>query len=219
LAEGESSLKLANPYLEPVKPAGANPVSLFGFIGKVAKAGLGVVTGGVSTAVLDAAGTIISPGSPKTQPTYNVMPGTGTSITSVLKSVSSGRGIVAQSPSIFPTSLPTPDSIKVTGKGVISPIGTVGSAGATAYYSPQGQPAGATEKCAIQGYHLNKSRYAVVNGGDPYVVEAGTKCVKNRRRNALNPRALNRAVSRVAAAKKYAKMLDRIEIKGRRRCR
>lgn len=59
----------------------------------------------------------------------------------------------------------------------------------------------------------------MVNGGDPYVVEAGTKCVKNRRRNALNPRALNRAVSRVAAAKKYAKMLDRIEIKGRRRCR
>lgn len=190
-------------------------MSLFGFIGKVAKAGLGVVTGGVSTAVLDAAGTIISPGSPKTQPTYNVMPGTGTSMTSVLKSAA----LVPTRPSIFPTSLPTPDSVKVSGSGVITPFGTVGSAGATAYYSPQGQPAGPTEKCALQGYHLNKSRYAVVNGGDPYVVEAGTKCVKNRRRNALNPRALNRAVSRVAAAKKYAKMLDRIEIKGRRRCR
>lgn len=217
-------MKLANPDLEPVKPAGADDVSLFGFIGKVAKAGLGVATGGISNTILDAAGSILHPTSPATQPTYGAMPGSGapTLISSVLKQAATAptrRQLVASPPSIFPTSLPTPDSIKVTGKGVVSPIGTVGTVGATAYYSPAGQPAGPTEKCALQGYHLNKTRYAVVNGGDPYVVEAGTKCVKNRRRNALNPRALNRAVSRVAAAKKYARMLDRIEIKGRRRCR
>lgn len=201
-------------------------MSLFSLIGKVAKAGLGVVTGGVSNVVLDAAGTILNPGPASSQPTYfpSSMPGTGgispSSITSVLKQALPQRrttSIVAQSPSIFPTSLPTPDSIKVSGSGIMSPIGSAGSASATAYFSPT--QAGAVQPCTLRGYHTNKTRYAVVNGGDPYVVEAGTKCVKNRRRNALNPRALNRAVSRVAAAKKYAKMLDRIEIKGRKGCR
>lgn len=32
------------------------------------------------------------------------------------------------------------DSVKVTGKGVITPFGTIGSAGATAYLSPSGRP-------------------------------------------------------------------------------
>lgn len=190
-------------------------MSLFGFIGKVATAGLNVATGGLSGTILNAAGSIIHPQSPAQSPNIlpTAMPGSGavapTLQTSVLK------GLQPTKPSIFPTSLPTPDSVKVSATNI---GGLYQSGSATAYFTPTGQSQ-AVQQCAVKGYHLNKSRYAVVNKGDPYVVEAGTKCVRNRRRNALNPRALNRAVSRVAAAKKYAKMLDRIEIKGRRRCR
>lgn len=114
--------------------------------------------------------------------------------------------------------LQLPDSVKVTGSGTsIGPGGSLfatGDVSGTAYFSNN---AGTAMTCAtnhqLRGYHVNKTTYRTLDGT---LVQAGTKCVKNRRRNALNPRALSRAVSRVAAAKKYATMLDRIEIKPRR---
>jgi hypothetical protein len=60
------------------------------------------------------------------------------------------------------------------------------------------------------GYHWNKSDYFLMDGT---FVPKGTKIVKNRRRNSLNPRALDRAIGRVSGAKKASKKLSRITIR------
>jgi len=60
-----------------------------------------------------------------------------------------------------------------------------------------------------QGYHPNKSGYYTQEG----YIEEGSRCVKNRRRNALNPRALTRAVGRIKSAKTASKILGRITIR------
>ena len=60
------------------------------------------------------------------------------------------------------------------------------------------------------GYHLNKSNYFLLDGT---FVPAGSRWVKNRRRNPLNPRALDRAIGRLGSAKKATKKLGRITIR------
>lgn len=49
------------------------------------------------------------------------------------------------------------------------------------------------------GYHLNKTGYFLKDGS---YVAPGTKMVKNRRRNPLNPRALSRSMYRLAGFQK-----------------
>lgn len=71
-----------------------------------------------------------------------------------------------------------------------------------------GAAAGTTLAC-MKGFHPNKSTYFTQAG----IVAKGTRCVKDRRRNALNPRALTRAVGRVKSAKKANKILGRITIR------
>lgn len=66
------------------------------------------------------------------------------------------------------------------------------------------------------GYHWNKTDYFLRDGT---FVAAGTKLVKNRRRNPANSRATNRAISRVAQAKRHAKDLSRITIRKKESCR
>jgi len=63
------------------------------------------------------------------------------------------------------------------------------------------------------GYHLNKSSYFLLSGE---YVPAGTRWVKNRKRNPANARATSRAISRITGAKKYASTLGRISI--RKKC-
>lgn len=63
------------------------------------------------------------------------------------------------------------------------------------------------------GYRPNKSDYFLKDGT---FVAAGTRCVKVRRRNPLNPRALDRAMSRMTSAKRAAKKIGRISI--RKKC-
>lgn len=69
-----------------------------------------------------------------------------------------------------------------------------------------------------QGYHLNKSGY--FRGGRPKSdfpnvewVAPRTVAVRNRKRNALNPRAADRAIGRITSAKKFAAKLGRITIR------
>lgn len=62
----------------------------------------------------------------------------------------------------------------------------------------------------MSGYHWNKADYFLRDGT---FVAAGTKLVKNRRRNPANSKATNRAISRVASAKKHAQTLSRITIR------
>ena len=161
-------------------------MSLLSLIGKIGSAAVDVATGNIGGAV-----TSIFGGGTSSKPVIGpTIPSMGT--------------------------LPMPDSVKVK-SGRITTIGPGGSLfatgtgpEATAYYSSPAQ----TSTCGDGGHgtHRNKTSYRLKDGT---LVAKGSKCVKNRRRNPLNPRALNRAVSRVAAAKHYAKMLDRIEIKRR----
>jgi hypothetical protein len=66
-------------------------------------------------------------------------------------------------------------------------------------------PGGATGYGAgcPQGFHPNRSNYWTSQG---YVAK-GTRCVRNRRRNPLNPRALDRSMGRIASAGKAIKAL------------
>ena len=94
---------------------------------------------------------------------------------------------------------------------------------------PGGQPfldvpqTNGVPSASMGGYHLNKTGYFVkerdANGnftGGWERVEPGSRWVKNRRRNSLNPRALSRAIGRVKGAKSASKMLSSISI--RKKC-
>jgi len=63
------------------------------------------------------------------------------------------------------------------------------------------------------GYRPNKSGY-YVNGGQ--FVAPGSVCVKRRRMNPLNPRALSKAMRRIESAKRATTVLSRITI--RKKC-
>jgi len=58
------------------------------------------------------------------------------------------------------------------------------------------------------GYHLNKADYFLRDGT---FVPKGTRYVKNRRRDPLNPRALRNAIARVDAGKTWQGKLREIE--------
>jgi len=62
------------------------------------------------------------------------------------------------------------------------------------------------------GYHWNKSSYFLMSGE---YVPAGTRAVRNRRRNPCNPRAVSRALGRVKAAKRFAKSISHVSIRKR----
>jgi len=72
-------------------------------------------------------------------------------------------------------------------------------------------PGGATgmEGCP-QGHRPNKSGYFLRDGS---FVAPNTVCVKIRRRNPLNPRALSRSMARIESAKRAADVLKRITIR------
>ena len=74
-------------------------------------------------------------------------------------------------------------------------------------------PGGATGLMAVacpSGFHPNKSSYFLTDGSH---VEEGSRCVKNRRRNPLNPRALSRSIGRIKGAKRASKVLSSITIR------
>jgi len=71
----------------------------------------------------------------------------------------------------------------------------------------------AGKPCPISGYHWNKSGYFLKSGE---YVRAGSKMVKNRRRNPANPRATSNAIMRIKGAKRYASSLSSISI--RKKC-
>lgn len=64
---------------------------------------------------------------------------------------------------------------------------------------------GTTIACP-SGFHANKSSYFTLAGHVP----KGSRCVRNRRRNPMNPRALDRAISRVDSGKRLQSKLASI---------
>lgn len=71
------------------------------------------------------------------------------------------------------------------------------------------QPVGPGVACPA-GMRPNKTSYFLKSG---QFIEAGTVCVKVRRRNPLNVRALDRSISRIESAKKATKRIGRVTIK------
>ena len=63
------------------------------------------------------------------------------------------------------------------------------------------------------GCHPNKADYFLRSGA---FIAKGTKCVRNRRRNPLNPRALDRAAGRLRSAQRVGRFLAKVKVpKGR----
>jgi len=60
--------------------------------------------------------------------------------------------------------------------------------------------------CAT-GHRPNKTSYFLKDGT---FVEKGTRCVKRRQRNPMNPRALSRAIGRIDAGKRFQNRMSQI---------
>lgn len=102
--------------------------------------------------------------------------------------------------------------------------GSFGTSPALADFRRTGQPLGfgtasgfTTQVAAAglacpKGMTPNKSDYFLKSG---QFVPAGTRCVSIRRRNPLNPRAADRAISRLESAKKAVTRLNRITIRSK----
>ena len=89
-------------------------------------------------------------------------------------------------------------------------VPTPGVAGAVQRFLPGG--ATGMQGCG-NGTRPNKSGYYVQGG---QYVAPGTVCVKRRRMNPLNPRALSKAMRRIESAKRATTVLNRITI--RKKC-
>ena len=140
-----------------------------------------------------------------------------------------GGGARVQAPVALPTARSLPrmfggaqpvrvsDAIAMNGYGqpfaqqpeIVMPTGEVGRDVTPAIGCPQ-------------GYKPNKSGYyrRIKSPGNPegsvFYIEPGSRCVKIRRRNAANPRAADRAVSRIQSAKRFATKMNRITV--RKKC-
>jgi len=167
----------------------AGDPGLFGFLGKVVKTGLGVVSKLGIPLVSGAAG--IAGG--------------------LLGGGFAGPG------------LPGPVTPTVSRFGGVMPI-SLAQAGQIPTPGIAGRlqraiPGGATgmQGCG-QGFRPNKSGYYVQGrgGGEGVYVEPNTVCVRSRRMNPLNPRALSRAMRRIESAKRATTVLSRITI--RKKC-
>jgi hypothetical protein len=83
--------------------------------------------------------------------------------------------------------------------------------GDTPMFAPSGAQ-GAAGGCPA-GFRPNKTQYFLKDGT---FVPRGSRCVRVRRRNSLNPRALQKAISRVEGFKKATKKASRITV--RKKC-
>lgn len=106
-----------------------------------------------------------------------------------------------------PLALPPGPGFAAGGGGgvAIQPVPGVG--GAVQRLLPGGASGFQAVACP-KGFHANKAAYFLRDGT---FVDVGMRCVKNRRRNPLNPRALRRAVGRVDAGKTWQGKLHEIE--------
>ena len=100
------------------------------------------------------------------------------------------------------------------------PVGLVPPPGFAAPVTGMGPGAGVMPTTVPQaaigapsGYHVNESDYFLKDGT---FVPAGSRWVKNRKRNPLNPRAASKAISRIEQLKRATSRFSRITI--RKKC-
>jgi hypothetical protein len=200
---------------------------LFDFIGKAIGGVANLVTGGAAGAVVSGVKAIAGiVGGKRPAPAGPVSPikAAGGLWGSNLFSqpIRNGGSAVIKAPTLMPTAVTMPGgAVVAVGRAILPPIisgaasGVVqtllGPGGGSTTGAPvptqwDGQP-GRQAGCPA-GYHLNKSGYWTKRYG---YIGPGTVCVKSRRRNPLNPRALSRAMSRLTGAQKAIKSIIRFE--------
>jgi hypothetical protein len=128
--------------------------------------------------------------------------GAAAGVAGALRSSNGGSVSVPQGP----MSLPSPTA-------VVLPMPGAGSVAVDPFaVLPGGKPfvsrVSTNGAGAPKGFHLNKADYFLRDGT---FVPKGSKWVRNRSRNPLNPRALQRAVARVDAGKTWQGKLHEIE--------
>lgn len=185
---------------------------LFSVLGKVVGGIANVATGGLARTAYDAAKGILASGK------RTGAAGTGMQLSTFRPQITPVRTqpLMPQAVAMPGGAVIRADSVKVTGTSI--GFGAYQRGEATIYGPAVGQPGKPTGTCLLPGKnggpprlratHANKSSYFLKDGTR---VEAGTRCVANRRRNPLNPRALSRAMSRVQGAQKAIKSLVRFE--------
>jgi len=202
---------------------------LFGFLGSVAKTGLGLAAmlpgvGGIARTISGA----IFPPAPGT--TTYAQPG---SLTRMPSTPMAGPGGIGGGLAAECRAVGVPDwrkcgDLRAMGRevpgffpGIKGPVPAPGILPAIQRFLPGGEtgmmPAEVNGmmagRPAVSGYHWNKSGYFLKSGEYVY---PGSKMVKNRRRNPANPRATSNAITRIKGAKRYAASLSSISI--RKKC-
>lgn len=115
-------------------------------------------------------------------------------------------------PMILPRSMPQRPVTNGApyGKGSFTVDPTAFAFGGRPFISPADRGVGTMNGKAPGGYHWNKTSYFTQSEG---WVEAGTKVVKNRRRNPGNIKAASRSLSRVIATKKALSTFSKVSIR------
>ena len=104
-----------------------------------------------------------------------------------------------------PTAQQLPPIPQVPTPGLIGKVQRFLPAGETGY--EDAPPIGAPS-----GYHVNKSDYFLKDGT---FIPAGSRWVRNRHRNPLNPRAASKAIGRIESLKRATKRFSRITIRSK----
>jgi len=188
--------------MKVAKASARGDPGLFGFLGKaigsVAKFAGSVLPGPVGT-IAKLVGNTLVPAKPISVASVGSMPGIGP----VLR----GGGI--NLPMIPGRSIPVGAAAPYP--GLVPPS-----------IFPQQQPGGPDFSsprpgvgCDQAGYHRNRTGYFTKRYG---WVEKGSVCVKNRKRNPLNPRALSRSLARLTSAKKAVRCLADFTVRPKKAC-
>jgi hypothetical protein len=111
------------------------------------------------------------------------------------------------SPFVTPQAMPSIPLQQGSMPGVGTIVPSPGLGGTLARALPGGKT-GYEVAGSVRGFHPNKSDYFLRDGT---FVPKGSRLVKNRSRNPLNPRALRRAVARIDAGKTWQSKLHDIE--------
>lgn len=193
---------------------------VFDFLGDVAGTALGlaggILPGPIGGVVQGIGGAIIGEsyfGKPISGP--RAMPGTGGIGTPPLVSPVANRPLALGPTQEFPV-------IKSGGfKGMMERAVPGGATGYEVQHNGQEVPQQvrawanrAGRPSPRRGHHFNKTGYMTMAG----YVFPGQKQVRNRRRNPMNPKALDRAIGRVSSAKKLSEKLSRVTIRKKKSC-